>query len=119
MHKRLLLIFRQPPFSNNRNRETVDIALACAAFDIPVSLIFLSDAVLQLVKHQAAEVIEQKSLLKTLSALQMYDVDDYYILESDLKRYQLSPGELTLPCKILSAQQFAHLVRQFETVINL
>ncbi len=119
MKKNILLIFRNPPFANSSNSDTLDIALACSAFELPVSLLFLSDGILQLLNHQQAELLAQKDLRKRLNALAMYDIEDYYVIDQDLIRYQLSVEDLSLACKVITQQQLAALIRQFDTVINL
>ncbi|MEH6445458.1 MAG: sulfurtransferase complex subunit TusC [Oceanospirillaceae bacterium] len=117
--KSLLLILRNPSFAGSNNRDTLDIALGCSVFDIPVSLLFLNDAVFQLLNNQESQVIEQKDLSPTLKALDMYDIQDHYILEKDLQRYQLEDEALLLNCKTLTDSQLALFIRQFDIVINL
>jgi tRNA 2-thiouridine synthesizing protein C len=117
--KSLLLILRNPSFAGSSNRDTLDIALGCSAFDIPVTLLFLSDAVFQLLNNQKSRIIEQKDLSPTLKALEMYDIQDYYLLKNDLQRYQLEEEALLLNCKTLTDSQLAHFIRQFDIVINL
>jgi tRNA 2-thiouridine synthesizing protein C len=119
MNKSILLIFRHPPFANNSNKEALDIALGCSAFDIPVSLLFLNDSILQLIKDQRGEDINQKNLLKTFSALEMYDINDHYVIDTDMLRYNLTAQDLALNCKVILTTQQALIIRQFDTVINL
>ncbi|EPJ46891.1 MAG: hypothetical protein OFPII_16900 [Osedax symbiont Rs1] len=117
--KNILLIFRNPPFADSSNRDSLDIALACSAFDIPVSLLFLNDAVLQLISNQRSELLEQKNLLKTFKALAMYDIKNFYVLDSDLQRYQLDTTQLAICCEALKPAEVAVLIRKSTTVINL
>ena len=117
--KNLLLIFRNPPFSDSSNRDTLDIALACSAFEIPVSLLFLHDGVLQLTLGQQSKMLQQKNLLNTFNALAMYDIDQLFVLHSDLLRFELSTADLSIDCQVISTTQMAILIRQFDMVINL
>jgi tRNA 2-thiouridine synthesizing protein C len=117
--KKLLLIFRNPPFSSSANRDNLDIALACSAFDIPVSLLFLNDAVLQLLKHQQSDLVDQKDLTKTLYALEMYDIDQCFIVNEDLDRYQLAASDLMLNCQTLFRKGLASFIHDFDVVINI
>jgi len=119
MKKNLLIIFRHPPFSSTNNRESLDIALACSAFDIPVSLLFINDGLLQLHNQQNSQLLQQKSLVNNFKALAMYDIEDYYVLEDDLSHYQLTEKELSLSCKVIKQEKMALLIRAFDTVINL
>ena len=52
-HERLVII-RHAPYSSNALREGLDVALVAAAFGQTVSLLFLGQGVLALLKEQAA-----------------------------------------------------------------
>ena len=75
MAKSMLLICRQSPWSGSGARETLDIALAGGAFDLPLALLFLDDGVLQLATAQQAAAIQQKDLSANLRALPMFGID--------------------------------------------
>lgn len=117
--KSLLLIFRTAPFMSSANRDNLDIALACAAFDIPVSLLFLNDGVLQLLPNQQSQLVDQKDLSKTLNALPMYDIDQCFVLDTHLAKHQLTSTELTLDCTVLPQQELATFIQSFDVAINL
>ncbi|OUS39580.1 hypothetical protein A9R01_01035 ['Osedax' symbiont bacterium Rs2_46_30_T18] len=117
--KNLLLIFRNPPFADSSNRDTLDIALACSAFDIPVSLIFLHDGILQLTRGQQSKPLQQKNLLNTFNALAMYDINQLFVLQSDLQRFELTTADLSVDCQAISDSKMAQLLRQSDRVINL
>ena len=55
--KSLLIITRRPP-AHLAAREALDLALAAAAFGVPVGLLFMDDGVLQLRKGQDATLLE-------------------------------------------------------------
>lgn len=117
--KNLLLIFRSPPFSSSKNRDNLDIALACSAFDIPLSLVFIGEAVLQLKSGFQSDLLSQKDLSNTLNALPMYDITDIYVLEQDLVRYNLTSEQLLVPCQLINASDFTHLQRDAAKIISL
>lgn len=117
--KTLLLIFRNPPFASSANRDNIDVALACAAFDIPVSLLFLNDSVLQLMKQQNSKLLDQKDLTRTLSALEMYDIDQCYVTSDQLQRYQLTKSDLMLNCNELTNKDLPTFIQDFDVVINI
>ena len=76
--KSLLVISRQPP-SALAAREALDLALAAAAFGVPVSMLFMDAGVLQLLPGQESALIEQKPLAANLQALPMFGVEDVYV----------------------------------------
>jgi tRNA 2-thiouridine synthesizing protein C len=119
MHYNTLLIFRNGPFENNKNSDCLDIALACSAFDIPISLLFIGDAVLQLTRDLESQIIAQKNIANTLRALEMYDIDKIYVSAADLSRFNLDESSLIVSCNILEQADIALLIRRQDKVINL
>ena len=97
MAKSLLLICRRSPWSGPSAREALDIALAGGAFDLPISLLFLDDGVLQLQSGQQPAAIQQKDLTANLQALPLFGVEALYVARADLDRRGLSVEHLTLP----------------------
>ncbi|HSB95104.1 MAG TPA: sulfurtransferase complex subunit TusC, partial [Spongiibacteraceae bacterium] len=76
--KSFLIVCRRPPYGESYAREALDVAMACAAFDQPVAMLFLGDGVLQLSAAQHGAAIGQKSHDKQLSALPLYDIETLY-----------------------------------------
>jgi tRNA 2-thiouridine synthesizing protein C len=72
--KRILVVCRRAPYGESFAREALDMAMAAAAFDQRVAMLFLGDGALQLVAGQQARAIGQKALDKQLGALPLYDV---------------------------------------------
>ena len=58
--KRMLVVIRQPPYGSSLGRSGLDTALATAAFDQPVDLLFLGDGVLNLQPGQDSAVLGLK-----------------------------------------------------------
>ncbi|MEE4660401.1 MAG: sulfurtransferase complex subunit TusC [Halieaceae bacterium] len=75
----VLVILRSPPYHAGRSKSGLDLAMAFAAFDIPVALLFMGDGVWQLSPGQAASEIGAKSVEKTLASLPLYDIEQWYV----------------------------------------
>lgn len=117
-HKQVLVILSQTPYGGSLAREAIDYCLAAAAFEQNINILFTGDAVLQLLKEQKPEGIYQKNVSKTLSALPMYGVEQYYVEQDALKRYQLNENQLCLPITPVSSDQMADLLNQANSVLN-
>ncbi|MEM5528454.1 sulfurtransferase complex subunit TusC [Gammaproteobacteria bacterium AS21] len=115
----VLLIISNPPFYSASNRETLDIGLAFSAFDIPVSILFIDDGILQIKSDLNSEQLAQKNLINTFKALEMYDIQDCYVINKDLERFNLSTNALAIKCKTLDKDAIAQFIQAFKTVINL
>ena len=98
--KKLLLICRHAPYGNTLARAALDVALAGAAFDQDLSLLFLDDGVWQLVPGQTAAEIGSKSLRATLDSLPLYDLEQFHVCTDSLASRGLEadelPGQLVL-----------------------
>jgi tRNA 2-thiouridine synthesizing protein C len=116
--KRFLLVCRQPPYGSPNARAALDVAMAAAAFDQPVALLFLGDGAAQLLRDQNADAIGEKSFEKQLAALPLYDVDELYVDAEALRRLGLTEGDLALPAQPLAAAAIAALLARFDVVLN-
>lgn len=119
MAKSMLLISRHSPWSGTCARETLDIALAGGAFDLPTAMLFLDDGVFQLAAQQNPVVLQQKDLGANLQALPLFGVDEIYVCGESLVRRGLDTDSLALPAQALDAAALAALVDRYDLVITL
>jgi tRNA 2-thiouridine synthesizing protein C len=73
-----LVLFRHAPYGRGLARAGYDLALAAAAFEQPVNLLFMDDGVWHLLADQATGRIDQKSVASTLASLPLYDIETFY-----------------------------------------
>lgn len=118
MSRNFLIVCRQPPYGSALAREALDVALATAAFDQKVAMLFLGDGVLQLVQPQDATAIGHKSHDRQLAALPLYDVDALYADAEALDERGLGTAELVLPVQRLDAAGIAALYGAHDIVLG-
>ena len=116
--KRYLIICRRPPYGEAYAREALDVALATAAFDQPIALLFLGDGIMQLLNGHDSAAIGEKSFEKQLSALPMYDINTIYVDAAALQQRGLSAANLSLPAQALSDAEIAALLKNHDIVLN-
>ncbi len=116
--KRYLIIFRRPPYGEAYAREALDMALAAAAFEQPVTLLFLGDGVAQLFRTHDSAAIGEKSLEKQLSALPLYDINTIYVDATALQRRGFAVENLSLPAQIASDTEIGALLRNNDVILN-
>ncbi|WP_286238579.1 sulfurtransferase complex subunit TusC [Neptuniibacter halophilus] len=117
-NKSVLIINRSAPYGSSAARESLDVALTCSIFEMPVSLLFLSDGIFQLLQGQSPEALEQKKLEAMLSALPMYDIDQILVCREDFEQHGLSEAQLCLPVQLIDADQIASLIQKHDTVLT-
>lgn len=116
--KSFLIVCRRPPYGNSFAREALDVAMAAAAFDQSVAMLFLGDGVLQLIGGQRSEHIGQKAHDKQLSALPLYDVENLYVDADALQIHQLETADLILPVQLLDTAKIAELFTSHDVVLG-
>ncbi|MBQ0759910.1 sulfurtransferase complex subunit TusC [Zhongshania sp.] len=78
-----LYLFTHQAYGHSLAREALDMALATAAFDQKISLVFLQDGIYQLLSSKDASSIETKPHCGVISALPLYDIENIFYLATD------------------------------------
>ena len=99
--KSSLVIVRHTPYGSSLGRTSLDAALAMAAFDQPVQLLFLGDGVLHLLPEQDSHAIGVKNIGKLLAALPLYEIASVYVDAGAVQRHGLDLELAPLPCQAL------------------
>lgn len=114
----LLLVLRHSPYASQIAREALDAALTAAAFEVPISLLFINDGVYQLLCEQHPEILQVKNLSKTLPALALYDIDRIYAAQSCLETRGLCSTPLVVEAEILDDKAVALLFHQHQHILS-
>ena len=114
--KKLLIIVRNSPYGDNKNRESIDIALASGSFEQPTCLLFLGDGVFHFCQGQNPALRGLKDLSKTLKMLPLYGLDQLYYQAQDIEQRGLDKPELA---QALDHSAIKTLIAQHEVVISL
>src|SRR5690554_7312670 len=118
MAKSVLLISRQAPWAGIGAAEALDIALAAGAFDLPLSILFMDDGVLQLLDQQQPQALEQKDLSANLQALPMFGIEQLYVAQHCLTVRGLADNPLALTAERVDDQRIQQLIRQHDYVMR-
>lgn len=86
---KMLVVLRRSPYGSSLAKASIDVALAAAAFEQPVDLLFMGDGVLQLIPDQDSCSIGLKNVGRQLAALPLYDINSVYVDSTAVARYQL------------------------------
>ncbi|WP_205340425.1 sulfurtransferase complex subunit TusC [Denitrificimonas caeni] len=119
MAKSVLLISRQAPWAGIAAAEALDIALAAGAFDLPLSILFMDDGVLQLLDQQQPLALQQKDLSANLQALPMFGIEQLYVAQHCLTERGLAESTLVMTAERLDDQQIQQLIREYDYVVTL
>jgi len=112
-------ISRSSPYGSNRAQLCLDAAFAAAVFEQEVNYLFIGDGLYQLLKEQNAEDIEHKTLGRALETLDLYGIENVYVLADDMKKRNLVSDDLVVPVQTLDSAKASSLISNSAHVINL
>ena len=108
--KRLLVVVRHSPYGSSLARASLDVALASAAFEQPVHLLFMGDGVLQLLAEQDSHAMGVKNIGRLLGSLPLYDIERVYVDAEAARRYAIDLGNTPVAASPLDAAQMRQLM---------
>lgn len=116
--KSVLILNQRGPYSSSAARDSLDVALTCSIFEMPVSLAFCGDGIYQLLKQQQPKLIGAKNLESMLSALPMYDIETIYVVAEDMQRNGFTQSDLVLPVTMIAQTELNTLIANHDTVLT-
>lgn len=117
--KSILFVLQHAPYGSSATQETLDAALAAAAFEQQVQLFFSGDGVWSLIKNQHSDCMQRKNIEKILQALQYYDIETVYVDACSLQNRALTTDRFAIPATPLNADEQAALFQRVDCVIAL
>ncbi len=112
-----LFVSRQSPVTGEGPRDLFDMAATVAVFGQPCALLFLGDAVLQLLPGQRPEQACNRSTDEQLTLLAEGGTGCYADAEA-LRAHGLDAEALRLPAKPLERSELGELVARAEQVVG-
>jgi tRNA 2-thiouridine synthesizing protein C len=119
IRKTLLFILQRAPYGNSATREALDAALAAAAFEQNVQILFTGDGVWNLLPEQDASSINSKDTSKMLQALDYYDISDVFVDEISLQERGISAAQFAIDAKTIGGDTLKQLIKTADCVIAL
>ncbi|MFK7912633.1 MAG: sulfurtransferase complex subunit TusC [Pseudomonadales bacterium] len=115
--QRLLYVLRRSPYDSLRPLETIDAILVAAVFELSVGVLFLEDAVWQLVPPQRSAPAT-KNIAQQLSVLPTYEVESIWVCTESLRQRGLNSSDLVLPVTTVTMEQQQALLNSYPVVLN-
>jgi tRNA 2-thiouridine synthesizing protein C len=113
-----LVVIRHTPYGSTLGRTSLDAALAMAAFDQPVSVLFLGDGVLHLLPKQDSHSIGVKNTGKLLASMSLYEITDVFAEAAAIERYGLDLTLAPLPCQSLETADIRALMTSSDHLLG-
>ncbi len=116
--KSLLIVSQSPPYGHSSAAEALDTAMAAAALEMPVTLLFDGDGVFQLLPNQDGTALGVRNHSQLLEALPAFEVERCFVAGPALARRGLAENALRLPGPVLDAAALRALYRDTALVLT-
>jgi tRNA 2-thiouridine synthesizing protein C len=116
--RRTLVIVRHTPYGTSLARASIDVALAAAAFDQPVDVLFIGDGVLQLLPDQASHLLGVKNLGRQLASLPLYGINRVFVEEAAVTRFNMNLAEAPVDTSVLDAREMHQLMLEYDHLLG-
>jgi tRNA 2-thiouridine synthesizing protein C len=116
--KSIAILNASAPLSSASAKDSLDVALIFGSYEQAISLYFQGDGVYQLIAAQQPELIQQKNFLKTLAALEFYDIEHVYVCHHSLIQRGLSGNFSIENIEILNPDDFSTSLHQHQTILR-
>jgi len=117
-NKTCFFINRRSPYGSSYAQEALDMAFALSAFEHKVSLIFMDDGVLQIMRDQDPSGIGMKNISPTFRAWQDYEIENIYVEKESLEIRGMKKSDLMIEVKIIEADQLGKLIGKQDFIFN-
>jgi len=115
--KKYLIIMQQAPYESSLALEGLELALAIAAFNQDVALLFKGPGVLQLLSNQKPNPLEHKEFTKAYAGLSLFGITDVYICQNSLAAYH-NPDLMIQP-QVVDNLKIAALIKDYDIVLTV
>ncbi|MCB1676161.1 MAG: sulfurtransferase complex subunit TusC [Halioglobus sp.] len=116
--KRHLVVVRRAPYGASLARTAIETALATAAFDQPVDVLFLGDGVLQLLGQQDSRDSGSRNMGSLLASLPLYDIETVYVDAESAARYGVNLASSPVAAKVLTPAQVHALMDRSDKLLG-
>ena len=110
---------RHSPYGSSLAKAAVDVALATAAFEQAVDLLFVGDGVLQLMSNQDSHSVGKKNIGRQLASLPLYDINRVFVDAEAAARYQLDIASAPVAAQLLAPQEMHQLMVGYDHLLGL
>jgi len=116
--RNILILQQHSPFNRSNAREALDLALAMAAVEHSVSILFCDDAVYQLLPTTEHSDVKLKAYQRSFKLFSLYDIEQVYVCQQALSTRGIYVEQLNINVTVLDENGIAALVASQHQVIT-
>ena len=115
---RHLVVVRRAPYGASLARTAIETALAVAAFEQPVDILFMGDGVLQLLGQQDSQASGSRNMGRLLASLPLYGIEQVYVDAESAARYRVDLAQSPVAAVPLEATALRALLRKHDQLLG-
>jgi len=116
--KKIAVVLTQSAFMSHVSREAQDLAMALAAVEHQVTLIYLADAVTQLLPLALTQNLGVKDFTSAQKLFALYDIEQVIVAEEAMMLYQLAVNDLRIDAAVLATPEISALLLQQDHILR-
>ena len=116
--KTVLIVLRHSPYGSGLAKAAVDTALASAAFEQTIDLLFIGDGVLQLQSDQDSHSKGMKNVGRQLASLPLYDINHVYVDAQAVARYNIDLSTAAVQTHELDSNEMHQLMSGYDHLLG-
>ncbi len=118
INRTCLFINRRSPYGSSHAQEALDMAYTLSAFEHKVSLIFMDDGVLQIIREQDPSSIGMKNISSTFRAWEDYEIEHIYVEKESLEMRGVKETDLLIVAEIIDADHLGKIIEKQDFIFN-
>ena len=111
-------MLRRSPYGSSLAKASLDVVFANAAFDQPISVLFLGDGVLQLLPAQDSHALGIANVARQLASLPLYDINTVYVDARAVERYNLDLSAMSVNTQLLNEAEMHQLMLDHDHLLG-
>ncbi len=116
--KTILIVLRHSPYGSGLAKAALNTALASAAFDQSLDLLFMGNGVLQLQPDQDGRVKGVKDVGRQLASLPLYDINHVYVDAQAVERYNMDLSKSPVEIRRLDGPEIRQLMICYDHLLG-
>jgi tRNA 2-thiouridine synthesizing protein C len=116
--RNILIVQQHSPFNCSSGREALDLALALAAVEHSVSMLFCADAVYQLLATTDQADFKLKAYPRGFSLFGLYDIEQVFVCQQALTTRRIDTEQLSIAVTPLDRAGITALISNQHQVIT-
>tara|TARA_B100000315_G_scaffold246469_1_gene273795 strand:- start:15603 stop:15968 length:366 start_codon:yes stop_codon:yes gene_type:complete len=114
---KIMFVMRKPPHGSIYAYEGLETVLISGAYEQEISIVFIEDGILALMKDQDTSELGIKGFAPTYRALEDYDIENIYVDQSSLDKRGLKVEDLIIKPIVKDVGEIATLMNDQHALI--